>query len=104
MERVHKLTKGSHKAVGKMRTDVSPQPHGKRAKAPSATSRGRGGEISRTSIAAHALATFGSREKARHWMNRANALFGGRTPAEVLASDLVGVEAELLRIDHGVYM
>jgi uncharacterized protein (DUF2384 family) len=60
-------------------------------------------EISPDSVAAHALATFGSPEKARHWMNRANPLFRGKTPAQVIQFDLVGVEAELVRIDHGVY-
>jgi uncharacterized protein (DUF2384 family) len=61
-------------------------------------------EISRHSVAAHALATFGSPEKAQHWMNRPNPLFRGKTPAQVMESDPVGVEAELVRIDHGVYM
>jgi uncharacterized protein (DUF2384 family) len=59
--------------------------------------------ISRGSVAAHALATFGSPEKTRHWMNRPNELFKGKTPAQVIELDLVGVEAELVRIDHGVY-
>jgi uncharacterized protein (DUF2384 family) len=61
-------------------------------------------EISRDSVAAHALATFGSPEKAQHWMNRPNPLFHGKTPAQMIKSDLVAVEAELVRIDHGVYM
>jgi uncharacterized protein (DUF2384 family) len=61
-------------------------------------------EISRDSVAAHALATFGSLEKAEHWMNRPNLLFQGKTPAQLIESDLVQVEAELVRIDHGVYM
>jgi|HubBroStandDraft_6_1064221.scaffolds.fasta_scaffold78778_5 uncharacterized protein (DUF2384 family) len=60
--------------------------------------------ISRESVAAHALDTFGSAEKVRHWMNRPNPLFHGKTPAQVIQFDLVGVEAELVRIDHGVYM
>ena len=62
------------------------------------------GRISPGSVAAHALATFGSPEKVRHWMNRANPLFLGKTPAQVIEFDLVGVEAELVRIDHGVYV
>jgi uncharacterized protein (DUF2384 family) len=62
------------------------------------------GAITRESVDAHALATFGSTEKARHWMNRPNPLFHGKTPAEVLEIDLVLIEAELVRIDHGVYM
>jgi uncharacterized protein (DUF2384 family) len=60
--------------------------------------------ISQKSIAAHALATFGSKEKAQHWMNRPNPLFHGKTPAQVTRIDPVGVEAELVRIDHGVYV
>jgi Protein of unknown function (DUF2384) len=36
-------------------------------------------------------------------MNRPNPLFNGKTPAQVIELDLVGVEAELVRIDHGVY-
>jgi uncharacterized protein (DUF2384 family) len=55
-------------------------------------------------VAAHALDTFGSAEKVRHWMNRPNPLLHGKTPAQVIQFDLVGVEAELVRIDHGVYM
>jgi hypothetical protein len=81
--------------------------HGNRLEAVNATTerkRARGGEISRESIAAHALDTFGPPEKARHWMNRPNPLFQGKTPAQVIEFDLVGVEAELVRIDHGVYM
>jgi hypothetical protein len=65
---------------------------------------GRGPGLSAVSVAAHALTTFGTPEKAEHWMKRPNALFGGRTPAQVMKTDLEGVEAELVRIDHGVYM
>jgi uncharacterized protein (DUF2384 family) len=61
-------------------------------------------KFSPASIAAHALATFGSLEKAHHWMNRPNPLFQGKTPAQAIESDLVEVEAELVRIDHGVYI
>jgi uncharacterized protein (DUF2384 family) len=61
-------------------------------------------EISRESVAAHALVTFGSPEKARHWMNRPNPLLHGKTPSQAIESDPVGVEAELVRIDHGVYV
>ncbi len=53
---------------------------------------------------AHALETLGSPEKAEHWMNRPNPLFHGKTPAQMIKSDPVAVEAELVRIDHGVYM
>jgi uncharacterized protein (DUF2384 family) len=58
----------------------------------------------RVSIAAHALATFGSPEKAQQWTNRPNSLFQGKTPSQVIEFDLVSVEAELVRIDHGVYI
>lgn len=58
----------------------------------------------RESVAGHALATLGSPEKAEHWMNRPSPLFHGRTPAQVIEVDLVGLEAELGRIDHGVYV
>jgi hypothetical protein len=37
-------------------------------------------------------------------MNRPNPLFQGKTPRQVIEFDLVAVEAELVRIDHGVYM
>jgi len=62
------------------------------------------GEISEVRMAARALETFGSREKAEHWMNRPNPQFDGKTPAEMIESDLVQVEGELVRIDHGVYI
>jgi uncharacterized protein (DUF2384 family) len=61
-------------------------------------------QISRESVTAHALATFGSPKKAQHWMNRPNPLFHGETPSQVIKSDPVRVEAELVRIDHGVYV
>jgi uncharacterized protein (DUF2384 family) len=60
--------------------------------------------ISPESVTAHALETFGSTEKAKHWMNRPNSLFRGKTPSQVLRTDPVEVEAELIRIDHGVYV
>jgi len=62
------------------------------------------GGFTRESVAAHALETFGASEKARHWLNRPNSLFHGKTPAETLEIDLTLIEAELVRIDHGVYM
>jgi len=37
-------------------------------------------------------------------MNRANPLFAGKTPAQMIKSDHAAVEAELVRIDHGIYM
>jgi putative toxin-antitoxin system antitoxin component (TIGR02293 family) len=55
-------------------------------------------------IEVHALDTFGSREKANHWMNRPNALFEGKTPLQLIETDPQSVEAELGRIDHGVYV
>jgi uncharacterized protein (DUF2384 family) len=56
------------------------------------------------SVKAHALDTFGSAEKAEHWMTRPNPLFDGKTPIEVMQSDPIGVEAALVRIDYGVYV
>lgn len=35
----------------------------------------------------HALATFGSADKARAWMARPTPLLGNRSPAELLATD-----------------
>jgi uncharacterized protein (DUF2384 family) len=61
-------------------------------------------QISMKSIAEHALETFGSKEKSQHWMNRPNPLFHGQTPSQVMRTDPVLVEAELVRIDHGVYV
>lgn len=104
MGRSQKLTGSADEAVGKIRAVGPSKAHVKRLKAVKTTSRVRGGEISRDSVAAHALATFGSSEKVKHWMNRPNPLFHGRTPRQVIEFDLVGVEAELVRIDHGVYM
>lgn len=104
MGRGQKLTSGAGQAVGKMRAVGLSKAHVKRLKAVKTKSRERGAGISRESVAAHVLATFGSPEKARHWMNRPNPLLHGKTPAQVIEFDLVGVEAELVRIDHGVYM
>ena len=64
----------------------------------------RSQRVTRESVAAHALATFGSPEKATRWMNRANPLLHGKTPLQVVDSDVFLVEAELVRIDHGVYV
>jgi len=107
MGRGQKLVSTAGRAAGKTREVDEPKAHGNRLEAVNATAerkRARGGEISRESIAAHALDTFGSPEKARHWMNRPNPLFQGKTAAQVVQFDLVGVEAELVRIGHGVYM
>ncbi|MGD0771892.1 MAG: antitoxin Xre/MbcA/ParS toxin-binding domain-containing protein [Candidatus Solibacter sp.] len=58
-----------------------------------------GGQVLR-----HAAETFGSAEKADHWLNRPNHVFQGRTPLEMLAIDPKSVEIELSRIDYGVYI
>jgi hypothetical protein len=55
-------------------------------------------------VLAHAFETFGSREKANHWLRRPNRVFQGRTPLEAVASDPEAVEIELTRIDDGVYI
>jgi uncharacterized protein (DUF2384 family) len=56
------------------------------------------------SVQAHAVETFGSSKKAEHWMSRPNPLFMGKRPKEVVRFDPSSVEAELTRIDHGVYI
>ena len=38
-------------------------------------------------IVQHALEAFGSEEKAWHWLERANPLFDGNTPIEILRTD-----------------
>jgi RNA polymerase sigma factor (sigma-70 family) len=55
-------------------------------------------------VLAHAHETFGSQEKADHWLRRPNHVFQGRTPLEVVGSDPQAVEIELTRIDYGVYI
>jgi RNA polymerase sigma-70 factor (ECF subfamily) len=55
-------------------------------------------------VLAHAFDTFGSPEKANHWLHRPNHVFQGRTPLEAIGSDPEAVEIELTRIDHGVYI
>ena len=55
-------------------------------------------------VLAHAFETFGSPEKANHWLHRPNHVFQGRTPLEVIGSNPQAVEIELTRIDHGVYI
>jgi uncharacterized protein (DUF2384 family) len=52
----------------------------------------------------HALDTFGDEDKALHWLNRQNQLFGGRTPIEALETEPDAVERELVRIDHGIFV
>jgi uncharacterized protein (DUF2384 family) len=55
------------------------------------------------SIEAHALDTFGSVEKAEHWLNRPNLIFRGQSPRQAIQADPTAVEAELIRIDHGIF-
>jgi uncharacterized protein (DUF2384 family) len=58
----------------------------------------------RLTIRAHALEAFGNVEKTDHWLHRPNQLFQGRSPLEVLEVDPAAVEAEIVRIEHGVYV
>lgn len=69
---------------------------------PSTDPKGR--SITAQSVKAHALDTFGSAEKAEHWMSRPNPLLQGKTPRQVIQSDPSPVEAALVRIDYGVYI
>jgi putative toxin-antitoxin system antitoxin component (TIGR02293 family) len=58
-------------------------------------------------ILTHALETFGSAEKAWHWLERPNTLFAGSSPLHLLQTDATQyelVEDELTRIDHGVFV
>jgi len=63
-----------------------------------------GGQTRGQAVLAHAFDTFGSHEKANHWLRRPNHVFQSRTPLEVIGSDPEAVEIELTRIDHGVYI
>jgi uncharacterized protein (DUF2384 family) len=60
--------------------------------------------VTAKSVRTHALETFGSSEKATHWLNRPNHLFRGKRPLDVIESDPMSVEAALIRIDYGVYV
>ena len=60
--------------------------------------------VTTRSVKAHALDTFGSEIKAQRWLSRPNPLFQGKSPLQVLKANPVLVEAELVRIDHGVYV
>jgi uncharacterized protein (DUF2384 family) len=108
MGRGQKLGTGEGQASRKTRKTALSKASPKRLKAVNMVVRAgmvlERGDISRDSVSTHALATFGSPEKAQHWMSRPNPLFQGKTPAQVIEFDVVGVEAELVRIDHGVYM
>jgi uncharacterized protein (DUF2384 family) len=50
----------------------------------------------------HAADTFGSAEKAERWLRHPNVLLGA-SPLDVLVDRPDMVDAELTRIDHGVY-
>lgn len=50
----------------------------------------------------HSADTFGSAEKAERWLRRPNVLLGA-APLEVIVDRPGDVDAELTRIDHGVY-
>lgn len=66
----------------------------------------RAGDASalRNQVRSHALETFGEESKAKHWLNRPNHLFSGKTPAEVLESEPESVELEIIRIDRGIFV
>jgi uncharacterized protein (DUF2384 family) len=60
--------------------------------------------VTAETVKAHALEAFGNAGKAEHWIQRPNRLFQGRTPLQMLQTDPRSVEAELVRIEHGVYI
>jgi uncharacterized protein (DUF2384 family) len=51
----------------------------------------------------HSADTFGSAEKAERWLRRPHVLLGGVPPLEIIVDRPEAVDAELTRIDHGVY-
>ena len=59
-------------------------------------------EITTRAVEAHAQETFGSAEKAEHWLNT-NSVFRGKTPRQVAKVDPSWVEIALVRINHGDY-
>lgn len=61
-------------------------------------------QVTAQSVKAHARDTFGSKNKAQQWLSRPNPLFEGKSPLQVLKTNPVLIEAELVRIDHGVYV
>jgi Protein of unknown function (DUF2384) len=61
-------------------------------------------QITSETVRAHALEAFGDVEKTDHWLRRPNQLFQGRSPLQVLEVDPAAVEAEIVRIEHGVYV
>lgn len=56
-------------------------------------------------IVMRAAEILGSQEEASHWLDNPNGALGGRTPLELLGTDLGRrqVEDVLGRIEHGVY-
>jgi uncharacterized protein (DUF2384 family) len=50
----------------------------------------------------HAADTFGSAEKAELWLRRPNVLLGA-PPLQLVFDSPEAVDAELTRVDHGVY-
>jgi len=95
----HKVILAPHKA---RRKENLPDLKCKDVFPPSTDPRGRA--ITAQSVKAHVLDTFGSAEKAEHWMSRPNPLFRGQTPRQVIQSDPSWVEAALVRIDYSVYV
>ncbi len=61
-------------------------------------------QVTSATVRAHALEAFGDVEKTDHWLRRPNQLFQGRSPLQVLEADPAAVEAEIVRIEHGVYV
>jgi putative toxin-antitoxin system antitoxin component (TIGR02293 family) len=55
-------------------------------------------------VIAHAVAVFGDEQKATHWLSTPLAIFGDRTPTELLATNegLALVEQTLTRIEHNI--
>ena len=61
-------------------------------------------QVTSATVRAHALEAFGDVGKTDHWLRRPNQLFQGRSPLEMLEVDPAAVEAEIVRIEHGVYV
>jgi uncharacterized protein (DUF2384 family) len=61
-------------------------------------------EQGRVAFVFRARETFGSTSKTERWLNRPNAIFNGMSPLEAYKSKPQEVIAELVRIDHGVYI
>ena len=58
-------------------------------------------------ILQHAFETFGSAEKAWHWLERPNTLLAGLSPLHLLQTDPTQyefVDDELTRIDYGIFV